>query len=270
MMTPMKALRVMAAPVLLVALVAACAAGRTTPPALDGGDTADATADREPAHGDTSDAGEPSRDDGAVDAGDATTCATPCGIAPQCGCAAFETCDVSPTDASPVCANAGANPAGRACLGTFECARGLLCLSGVCRAPCDDALSPCGAGSCSPYAKAQTDGGASPSVPACSVSCDYGDEASCGFKPGDLVASACVLRPELGRVECMSVRNVQLQSGVCTTDAECGAARACVPTSMGFSSCRRMCKLGAGDACGGCSAFPTPRQVAGVTFGYCP
>lgn len=261
--------RSVAAYSLLGLVVAACAAGRATPSAAEALVDASVAPDAIPPRDDSSDddAAEPPLP---LDSGsEASACASPCGIAPQCGCAAFESCDIA-ADAARGCTSSGSNVVGRACLGTFECARGLLCLSGVCRAPCEPALAPCAAGSCSDYAKAPSDGGVSASLAACSVACDYADEGSCGFRPGDLAGAACVFRAALGRAECMSVRNVQLQSGVCAEDAECGAGRVCVATSMGFSSCRRLCKLGAADACGGCGAFPVSRVVGGVTFGYCP
>jgi hypothetical protein len=212
--------------------------------------------------------------DAATDAAtpvDASTCAAPCGIAPQCGCNATDTCDLDDTG-NKACVPAGTGIAGRPCLGTRECARGLVCSSGVCRTPCETAGASCpGAreGSCGPYPKAETGAGSSIQYTACAVTCDYGDEGSCGFKPGDLVAAACVYRASTNAVECLKVRNVQLQSGVCNADAECGAGRVCVP-SAGFSSCRRLCKVGDPTSCGGCGAFATPRVVAGVTYGFCP
>ncbi len=253
-----------------LAALAACAVGRS----VSSGPDVSADASTEPeASNPTRDSGEetvdgrssPERDAGT----EASTCPSPCGIAPQCGCAAFEVCDLA-VDAARTCTSSGTNLAGRACIGTFECARGLLCLSGVCRAPCDSTLAPCVSGACSDYPKAASDGGSTAAVAACSVACDYADDGSCGFRPGDVVGAGCVFRPELGRAECMSVRNVQLQNSLCNADAECGAGRACVAGSMGFSSCKRLCKRGAADACGGCGAFPSARVIAGVEFGYCP
>ena len=199
-------------------------------------------------------------------------CPAPCGVAAQCGCVGNQTCDISPSDGKPSCVAAGVAVAGRACLGTFECARGLVCASGVCRAPCATAGAPCagpGQGACREYPKNETDGGTSPVVLACGVLCDYGNEASCGFRPGDLAASGCVFRADTGTTECAKVRDVQLQSGVCEQDQECGAGRVCVDR-MGFRTCRRLCKVGDRDACGGCGPFPVARVVAGVTYGYCP
>jgi hypothetical protein len=214
------------------------------------------------------------RSDGSTDATpptDGSTCATPCGLAPQCGCNATDTCDLDDTG-KKACVSSGTGLAGRPCLGTRECARGLVCANGVCRAPCETSGTDCVGpreGKCGPYPKSETDGGPTVEYTACAVTCDYGDEGSCGFKPGDLLAAACVYRPTTNAVECLKVRNVQLQSGICTADADCGAGRVCVP-SAGFSTCRRLCKVGDPAACGGCGAFATPRVVAGVTYGFCP
>lgn len=248
----------------------ACATGES--PQVDPVPASDAAASRpEDASGGDLDSAKIA--DGATDAtiADASTCAAPCGIAPQCGCSSSDTCDLDDTG-NKACVPAGTGVAGRPCLGTRECARGLVCSSGVCRAPCETVGASCtGAreGACGPYPKAETGAGSSIQYTACAVTCDYGDEGSCGFKPGDLIAAACVYRPSTNAVECLKVRNVQLQSGVCNADAECGAGRVCVP-SAGFSSCRRLCKMGDPTSCGGCGAFATPRVVAGVTYGFCP
>lgn len=266
----MKLLHTSLSSVFAVLCVAACANGQASPPPEPRDDSsADASAPSTP----SADAS-PERDSArAEDATtDATACASPCGLAPQCGCSATQTCDVSATDGARSCVGAGVAPAGRGCLGTFECARGLVCVSGVCREPCAAPGSACGGpsqGACREYPKSDADAG-SVSVAACGVVCDYTNEGSCGFKPGDLAASGCVFREDTGTAECTKVRDVQLQSGVCERDAECGAGRVCIATSMGFRTCRRLCRPGDPNACGGCGPFPTPRVVAGVTFGYCP
>ena len=250
--------------------VVACATGESLP--VDGGTGPDATV---PIVVEDAAVGFDSaiRSDGSTDATptDASTCATPCGLAPQCGCNSSDTCDLDDTG-KKACVPSGTGLAGRPCLGTRECARGLVCANGVCRAPCETAGAACVGpreGKCGPYPKSETDGGPTVEYTACAVTCDYGDEASCGFKQNDLLAAACVYRPSTNAVECLKVRNVQLQSGLCNADAECGAGRVCIPQT-GFSTCRRLCKVGDPTACGGCGGFATPRVVAGVTYGFCP
>lgn len=201
---------------------------------------------------------------------DATTCEAPCGLAPQCGCAKSETCDLNETGAR-VCVGAGTGRAGLACLSTRECATGLVCANGVCRAPCSGASAACPLSrTCSDYPRSAVDGGPSAvTYSACPVPCAYDKEDSCGFAPGDLIASACVYQPASNSVECQKVKTAQVQSGVCNADAECGAGRVCVP-SVDFSSCRRLCKPGDGKACGGCGPFTPPRVVDGTAYGFCP
>ena len=202
----------------------------------------------------------------------AATCDTPCGLSPQCGCLADQTCDLDDTGARS-CVSGGTIKAGVPCLSTRECSTGLVCAQGVCRAPCSSVGDACTgerAGACGEYAKATADGGASSVVyTACAVTCAYDKEDSCGFAKGDLLAAACVYQAASNTVECQRVRNVQLQSGLCATDAECGAGRICV-AGPDFSSCRRLCKVGDITACGGCKAIAPPRIIDGTTYGACP
>lgn len=118
-------------------------------------------------------------------------CDTPCGIDPQCGCGARETCDLDEGGARR-CVAAGTAPAGRACRGTGECAPGLLCAGGVCRSPCTAVGDKCpsaGGGFCLEYARTSADAGAGgPTHAACEVPCAYDDAGSCGFAPGDAIA----------------------------------------------------------------------------------
>jgi hypothetical protein len=206
------------------------------------------------------------------DASDGSTCEAPCGLAPQCGCAAGQTCDVDISGAR-ACVTGGALKVGVACLSTRECVAGLVCADGVCRQPCATPGATCTgerAGACKTYAVAPADGGA-PGVTytACAVTCAYDKEDACGFAPNDLLAAACVYQPSTGDVECATVSRAQVQSGVCEADAQCGAGRVCVERP-GFKTCRRLCKPGDPAACGGCAAFAPPRVVAGVAYGYCP
>ena len=201
---------------------------------------------------------------------DASSCPAPCGVAPQCGCFANETCAPDPKgDLS--CVAAGTLAPGRACLSTRECAVGLLCVLGVCRAPCAAEGSTCaGGGSCRSYASVPDAGSPAAPVLACPVTCAYDDEGSCGFAKGALLAAACVYDAQTADVDCARVSEQQIQSGACTADPACGAGRVCVPQSGGYSSCRRLCKVGDPAACGGCKALTPARVVAGVTYGACP
>lgn len=250
-----------------VLLVTACATAVATPPSEVSPAQADADASTADASPGIDVAPLP-----APDASDGAACETPCGLAPQCGCLATQTCDLDGTGAR-ACVSAGTTKAGAACLSTRECAAGLVCGNAVCRAPCAAAGTSCTgdrAGACKEYAQSTSDGGTSSvTYTACAVTCAYDKEDSCGFRKGDLLAAACVYQPSTGTAECEKVRNVQLQSGLCNADAECGAGRVCVAGS-GFSSCRRLCKVGDASACGGCGGFTPPRVVGGVTYGFCP
>lgn len=253
---------------LLSACTSACANGDVAGP-RQASDTATVSDSAAPLG--TADSGTDARlpSDSAV--ADASTCASPCDLVAQCGCGIAETCDLDERGTS-ACVLAGNERPGRPCLSTRECARGLVCANQVCRAPCETLGAACpgaNAGSCTEYPRNESDAGAPIKYSACAVPCNYADEAACGFTPGDLLAVACVYRPTTNTTECLKVRNVQLQSGVCNADAECGAGRVCIP-STGFSSCRRLCKVGDPNACGGCGPFTPTRVVAGVTYGFCP
>lgn len=253
-----------AAPLGLALVVAACATS-------GGSELASATdaAPSTPTETPTDAALDGDADTGEAGDAEAAACPSPCGYAPQCGCSASETCER--VDGSLACLSAGTAKAGVACLSTRECAAGLVCSQGVCRPPCatpGDACTGDRAGTCSAYADGDA-GAAGPSHNACAVKCAYDREDACGFTPGDLLAAACVYQPATDTVECRKVRNVQLQSGLCDADPDCGAGRVCIP-SAGFNTCRRLCKVGSPDACGGCKPFAQPRVVDGVSYGYCP
>ncbi len=203
----------------------------------------------------------------------ASACTTaPCGLSPQCGCATTETCDL--TAGGLACVAAGTAAAGAGCVSTSSCASGLVCVAGACRAPCaaeGTACLPASGGVCRAYATASgLDGGAldagAPRL-GCTVPCELTDQASCGYRDGDNVASGCVWFAPTGQTDC--VRVASKLSSLCESDADCAPGRACVAFS-GFSACRKLCKVGDPNACGECSSrFTPPRVIAGVTYGTC-
>ena len=70
-----------------------------------------------------------------------------CGLDPQCGCGANETCDVTtPTTGATSCVTGGGATLGRPCTATGDCVAGLTCNYGACRPYCTTPRSKCGIG----------------------------------------------------------------------------------------------------------------------------
>jgi hypothetical protein len=133
----------------VVATVAACAA--TADPqgdALAGSPTATATTSKPstPPPAPTLDAADASQPEASAPCKTLGTNGK-CGIDPQCGCAANETCDVTASSGAVSCVTGGSATLGRPCTQTGDCVAGLTCLYGACRPYCTNARSQCtGAG----------------------------------------------------------------------------------------------------------------------------
>src|SRR5262249_55012591 len=106
-----------------------------------------------------------------------------CGIAPQCGCAPTQTCDIVNSKGSAACITAGNAPMGQPCTASSGCAIGLTCMFGTCHAFCNDSSKPCtqpGTGSC--VQVTTEDGKDVPNLTVCRVACAPHDPNSCGGK----------------------------------------------------------------------------------------
>ena len=194
-----------------------------------------------------------------------------CGLAPQCGCASNQTCDVTSANGSTACVNAGTATLGHACSGTGGCAVGLTCVFGACHPYCGSAGSQCaisGTGLCYQVQNQQMQN--IPNLDVCLVKCALDDAASCGAisaNQSDPVAGCIV--DNAGNTDCETV-------GRSTTT--CGGANApyCAPgytcaNNGSTNVCVKWCKVGGAVNCGAqtCRSFTTHVIVAGTEFGYC-
>jgi len=139
--------RVAAGAACLLAIVACSAAPQEVPDDLVGENPQRST--KPPAkNNDTSETKE--ADASVPDTQQATTCKTVapnnrCGLDPQCGCAANETCEVTnESTGATSCLTAGGATLGRPCTQTGDCLAGLTCEYGACRPYCTTPRSKCG------------------------------------------------------------------------------------------------------------------------------
>ncbi|MDB4946458.1 MAG: hypothetical protein JWP97_5992 [Labilithrix sp.] len=199
--------------------------------------------------------------DAAVDAGlDAgPTCATVapsnlCGLTPQCGCAANQTCDVTnQTSGAVSCVLAGGASQGSYCTATTQCAKGLTCAYNACRPYCATAGVNCpgaGLGPCAPY---YNGAGPVPNSKVCSVTCDLRNpSAVCG-------SNNCIFDETVNAPDCDKSGSVALY-GACTKYNDCQQGLYCTDHPIFGLECEKWCRLGASD-CG----FDTCTDVFGAT-----
>ena len=121
-----------------------------------------------------------------VDAGGGCTTAAPsnaCGVVPQCGCTATQTCDVTNLSTGAVsCVLAGGGPQGSYCTASNQCAKGTTCQGNACRPFCNNPGGTCataGTGLC--FAPQQSSGATTPNLNVCAITCDpRTPSAACG------------------------------------------------------------------------------------------
>lgn len=210
--------------------------------------------------------------DGAVDSGsDAGACVTAppsnaCGVNPQCGCTATQTCDVTNLTSGGVsCVTAGSVAAGRACTATSGCARGLTCWNGACRPFCTRGTPTCGAGTLC-FAPQDAGGLTTPNLDVCSVACDPSrPSATCG-------TNACVWFSSSSVADCRPP-GTRAEYATCASSADCRQGLLCMNDPTFGPECERWCRLGSnvdcsfGDTCTdvfGASAPTVPGSSARV------
>ncbi|HRG99547.1 MAG TPA: hypothetical protein PLR99_25040 [Polyangiaceae bacterium] len=209
--------------------------------------------------------------DGGADGGACVTAppSNACGVNPQCGCTATQTCDVTNLASGAVsCVGAGSVAAGRACTTTSNCARGLTCWNGACRPFCSRGTPTCGAGTLC-FAPQDAAGATTPNLDVCSVACDPSRaSAACG-------TNACVWFSSAGVADCRPP-GTRPEYGTCTSTADCRQGLVCVNDPIFGPECERWCRVGSnadcsfGDTCAdvlGASAPTVPGT--GARIGVC-
>lgn len=217
----------------------------------------------------------PVGDASAPDAPDDCVRASPggaCGLVPQCGCAATETCDVKDTGGTVECVAAGKAAMGRACTSTAGCAKGLTCVGGTCHAYCVDAGSACGQLGTGACIQLQDNGIDVPNLKVCAVTCDLRDASACGGTTAAGTAG-CVV-DDHGNTDCLSVGTAALDAA-CSPAVDCAPSLVCVTVTQGpatSSVCKKWCRVGTNDCGAGvsCTGFQTKVLVEAVEYGVCP
>lgn len=177
---------------------------------------------------------------------DSGTCVTVapnnvCGLNPQCGCNATQTCDITTaTTGAATCIAAGAQPAGQSCTTASNCARGLTCWNGACRPYCSRGQTTCAGGT---ICFAPTTGGVtSPNLDVCSVACDVRSPSTvCG-------TNGCSWFPTERAGDCRPP-GTGLEFDGCAFDGDCRQGLACGDDPFFGPSCVRWCRLGSNADC---------------------
>lgn len=194
-----------------------------------------------------------------------------CGLTPQCGCTAAETCDVADTGGNVACVAAGKGAMGVSCIGTEGCAQGLTCVFDTCHAFCPSAgTTSCTAPKTGACVQVKGQGGVVlPNLTVCRVTCDLRDANACGGATAAGTA-ACVLAD--GATDCAKAGTKALNQ-TCTPTEDCLPGLVCAVTGGATNGiCKKWCRVGTND-CGGataCNGFGTKVIVSGVEHGVCP
>ncbi len=180
-----------------------------------------------------------------------------CGVSPQCGCGANQTCDITDTAGTASCVSAGSKPMGSACSTTADCAVGLSCELGACHAFCS------ASGTCT---DPKTDvcvnlqdgnGGDVPNLKICRMKCSLlSPAAACGT--GNCIATTN------GETDCVGAGT----SSTCSSSNPfaCSQGTICLTDN----TCHKWCKVGTSCTSGSCTALNPSVLVQGVEYGICP
>lgn len=177
---------------------------------------------------------------------------SPCRVAPNCGCAENETCQVQDAAGNGACLPAGGTPRGGACTAHTECAKGMVCVESTCEPYCATDAD-CDTKQCEGIAIGTT---AIKDVGWCAEPCDpaaltCGDGRACRFV--GTTRTACLPAGSGG------------DGAACKADGDCSPGMLCATDGK----CATLCTSGStcpnGKAC--------PAGVAsynGVQWSICP
>lgn len=222
------------------------------------------------------DAGLDAAKDAALDAGvdSGGTCATvaptnTCGLAPQCGCAANQTCDVTNTTNGGVsCVLAGGGTLGSYCTSTTQCAKGFTCGYNACRPYCPTIGTNCAGAGLGPCAQYYDPALGTPitNSKVCSVTCDLRNPtAVCG-------SNNCIFDTTVNATDCDKTGTKALYAA-CTRYNDCQQGLACADHPIFGFECEKWCRLGQNDcgileSCTDVYGAVAPMS-GGVKLGHC-
>ncbi len=194
-----------------------------------------------------------------------------CGVAPQCGCPADQTCDVPDATGTAVCTWAGEVAMGKPCGTTSDCTRGLTCIFGSCHAFCDNPGSPCtspGTGACEQIKT--TEGTDVPNLAICRIACSPHDPLSCGGSTPQGIG-ACYADGK-GGSDCQT-GSAKVEGDDCSSKEPCGPGFVCTSArGAAKSTCKKWCRVGQQDCGTGktCNGFDPSVKIGDVVYGACP
>lgn len=172
-----------------------------------------------------------------------------CGLVPQCGCGANETCDVTnETTGATSCVSGGSATLGRPCTQTGDCMAGLTCDFGACRPYCSTPRSKCGVAGTDLCVEV-LDSADKPitNKAVCTINCDpRSPQGVCG-------TNACLWFPTYYNPskisDCNFAGTVQPYAAECQGDGDCTQGHACIDhPKIGFE-CERWCRIGVAGDC---------------------
>jgi hypothetical protein len=188
-----------------------------------------------------------------------------CGVFPQCGCGAMQTCEVNQTtlDGSSSCIQAGTSGVGEPCTATLnQCAAGLTCVWGECHPYCGTAGATCsnpGTNTCVNLTSGTTMANI-PNFLVCHIDCQLQDATSCNG-----TGEGCIIFSD-GSTDCYAVGT----ASTCSASTQCKPGDECVYDGVSTYTCVAWCRVGLNDCTSGtCNAFGTPVMVGSQEYGYC-
>ncbi len=189
-----------------------------------------------------------------------------CGVYPQCGCGAQQTCEVDQTalDGSSSCINAGSSGVGQACTQTQgQCAPGLTCIWGQCHEYCGSDGAKCTDPNTN-YCINLTDNSQNPipNLLVCHNDCQLENPSSCGGN-----GEGCIYF-DVDKVDCYPVGTSTANCNA--TTSICPAGQICLTDQTNYF-CLPYCRVGQNDCTSGtCNSLGTGApMVNGVEYGYC-
>jgi hypothetical protein len=172
-----------------------------------------------------------------------------CGLVPQCGCGANETCDVTnEATGATSCVTAGGAALGRPCVQTGDCLAGLTCQYGACRPYCTTPRTKCNVGGTDLCVETVgTDGKPVTNKNFCTLKCDPRLPAAvCGTNSCHWFED--YYKPE-SVSDCNKPGTKQPYSDVCTGDVDCQPGFACITHPKYGAECERWCRIGVAGDC---------------------
>lgn len=189
-----------------------------------------------------------------------------CGVYPQCGCGAGQTCEVDQQalDGSSSCIGAGTGALGSACTATAgQCGPGLTCIWGQCHSYCGSDGSKCTDPNTN-YCVNLTDNSQNPipNLLICHNDCQLQDPNSCGG-----AGEGCIYF-DVDKVDCYPVGTTTANCNA--TTSLCPAGQICLTDQTNYF-CLPWCRVGQNDCqTGTCNSLGTGApMVNGVEYGYC-